>query len=156
LIHLSHNFNQLAIRKMHALSVWIESGERIHKRQYTFVNSDEFISRFVYPADLFVQWQRYADELDLDWDCEYRELNVFWMRERRVGQAEELHLGELREGEENLYLLSTAGLRETLEMMARREWNDVIYVRDITPVTLQMKKDYWLAMTGINHLDLRK
>jgi hypothetical protein len=127
---------------MHTISIWIEVGEQIHTFEHTFANSIEFMTQFIYPADLFVMLQPYADELDLDWDFDHRELYLWCMSGRRLRENEPGQRGALKNGETNLGLLSVRGLREILQAMAEREWNDVLFVKDVTPAKLALEKEY--------------
>ncbi|KAI1858677.1 hypothetical protein JX265_010770 [Neoarthrinium moseri] len=147
---------------MHALSIWIETGWKIRKFRLTFANSSRFIAQFVYPADLFVQLQSYADRLGLDWDMDERELCVLWMKERLLPEVgaeegdEEPDEWQLVAGQQELDELCRDDLKCTLWSMAAREWNDVLFVRDVTPEKLSTEKTMWDAMAGISSMALRE
>ncbi|KAK9426383.1 hypothetical protein SUNI508_02824 [Seiridium unicorne] len=140
---------------MHTITVWIERGNTIHKFSHTFTNSSMLISQLIYPADLFVLLQPFADQLGLDWDMDERELHLYLMRKRRPFiQNEEQYLPELLGGQLRLDRLSTDELRLTLIKMARREWNDIIVVRDVSQEKLGAENQLWQVMDGMSHLAL--
>jgi hypothetical protein len=212
---------------MHALDVWIEARGAIHRRRLVFASSAEFRARFVYPADLFVALQRYADTLHLDdddantenhnaesdddesgWDMDQRHMYVLdtadarrkrytrrgaWEMEDGVDDVEDCYAGlgtqlsKLDLGQSagdpvtglpgdddqlcelllqshrhprgwpfpdsnccyRLDLLTPDQLSSVLQDMETREWNDVLFVRDMTKKGKRktedgrMKRDRW-------------
>ncbi|KAH8677293.1 hypothetical protein BX600DRAFT_531180 [Xylariales sp. PMI_506] len=177
-----HTFLDLRSLKMHTVSIWFECGHHIKCFAYTFAETEEFLSPFVYPADLFCQLQPLADELDLDWDPDVWEVQVLRMRDRRLRGREaftnltpdspfsdataarvlrsdtlvasEVLTPELIDNCTCLEGLSKEEFAIALRDMAAREWNDVLYVRDLTPERRRLNRELCEAITRISHLDL--
>ncbi|KAK9415434.1 hypothetical protein SUNI508_10458 [Seiridium unicorne] len=128
---------------MHVLSIWLEVDWTVHKFHFTFANSSVLIAQIRYPADIFVLPQPYADRLAItSWDMDEWELKLYWMWERwPAREDEDRHLHRLLEGQERLEEWSTAQLECTLHDMAHREWNDVIFVRDVSPAKLARERE---------------
>lgn len=141
---------------MPCLNIWIEIGWDIHKFRHHFGNSSVLIAQLVYPVDIFVLLQPYADQLGLsDWDTDDHAMYLYFLRDRPPSQTdEEKHLSSLLQDQVNLDELCKEEVGFALGKMAYRGWNDVILVRDVSKRKLAIEQELWSVMEGISSFAL--
>ncbi|KAI0162400.1 hypothetical protein BJ166DRAFT_497082 [Pestalotiopsis sp. NC0098] len=137
-------------------------------REYThwFTTSAVLAADLVYPADLFVLLQPFADDLGLDWDCDLYDLYV----DERSGQqkstppllgSEERQKvlgGNLTpDGQVRIDGLDKTQFKWMLRRMAARDWRDVILVKEARGMhkkSAERDQDFWEAMDGMSNLSV--
>ncbi|ETS79417.1 hypothetical protein PFICI_09270 [Pestalotiopsis fici W106-1] len=137
------------------LHVWIEHQGVVHKFDHAFTSSPVMIAHIIYPADLFVMFQHYADHLGLDWDMDFYEMHLHRHKGRRSPpQADHKHLDTPLEDQLRIDELDTGQLRAMLLELAERDWEDVIFIKEVSGVLSEEDKELWEALEGLSSLAL--
>lgn len=141
-------------------------GEAVREYTHWFTTSAVLTADLVYPADLFVLLQPFADELGLDWDCDLYDL---YMDERGgqqkstptpLGSEERQKVlgGNLTpDGRVRIDGLDKTQFKWMLRRMAARDWRDVILVKEARGMhkkSAERDQDFWEAMDGMSNLSV--
>lgn len=128
----------------------------MHRFDHAFANSSVLIAQLIYPVDVFVLLQPYADQLGLsNWDMDDYEVQLFLMKKgSNPHEDEEKQLSSLLESQIKLDGVRTAQLERILHEMSRRAWIDVIFIRDVSKEKLGQERELWNVMDGISDLAL--
>ncbi|KAF3025641.1 hypothetical protein E8E14_013290 [Neopestalotiopsis sp. 37M] len=160
----NNHIHNLFMRRM--LHVWIEHQGVVYKFRHAFTSSPVIIAHIIYPADLFVMFQHYADHLGLDWDMDLYEVHLCQLRQRRRRDRsppqkvddDDNSLDHLvLEDQLRIDELDTKQLREMLLELASRDWDDVIFIKEVsTAVSQELQEDQKLleALEGLSSLAL--
>ncbi|KAF7514550.1 hypothetical protein G7054_g15216 [Neopestalotiopsis clavispora] len=160
----NNHIHSLFMRR--TLHIWIEHQGVVYKFRHAFTSSPVLIAHIIYPADLFVMFQHYADHLGLDWDMDLYEMHLCQLqRKQRRDRSPPQKVDDDGNSLDHLVLedqlrideLDTKQLREMLLELASRDWDDVIFIKEVsTAVSQELHEDQklWEALEGLSSLAL--